>query len=199
MNFYLQNICSIADPKENIQMLEGIPKWRRDKILRYIKAEDRKLSYAAWRLLERVLPLNGGNICDVSVGENGKLKCVNVQFSLSHSGDFVLCVVGKKDIGCDIERVEKFPPEVAEHCFTARERQYAYSAESEEERNLRFYKLWTIKESYLKMTGEGLQVPAECIEVDAVNMKLYRNNTPTPCRLQSLKITNYTLSICEQK
>jgi 4'-phosphopantetheinyl transferase len=197
MNLYLQNVATLPDPKENKDMLSGIPKWRKEKILKYLLPCDRKLSFGAWRLLEKALELNGNSAKDVTIGNNGKLKINNLNFNLSHSADMVLCAVGDAPIGCDIEKVVDAPFEVAEHYFKIKERQYIAKGLSDNEKCRRFFRLWTMKESYLKMTGEGMSLSPERIEVDLNTLTIFRDNVPQPCNLQNFTFNDYEISICE--
>jgi 4'-phosphopantetheinyl transferase len=197
MNIYLQDVTNLPDPKEDEDMLVGIPEWRKEKILRYTFPQGRKLSLGIWKLLEKALELNGDCARDVFVGENGKLYAQKTKFNLSHSGDKVLCVVSENIIGCDIEEVTKIPVEVCEHCFTQNEQNYIFGGNGEEEKNKRFFKLWTMKESYLKMTGEGITFSPARIEIDLSLNKVFRDGILQPCNLFNFFLQNYEISICE--
>jgi 4'-phosphopantetheinyl transferase len=109
----------------------------------------------------------------------------------------VLCAIGDEPIGCDIEKVVDAPFEVAEHYFKIKERQYIAEGLSDNEKCRRFFRLWTMKESYLKMTGEGMSVSPERIEVDLNTLTILRDNTPQPCNLQNFTLNDYEISICE--
>jgi 4'-phosphopantetheinyl transferase len=205
MNIYMQNVADFPDPKGNEGVLKGIPIWRQEKILRYLMPQDRKLSLGVWRLLEKALELNGVSVSEVTADDKGKLKCPHVSFSLSHSDDMALCVVAKNAIGCDIERVEKAPLNVAEKFFTPSEQGYVLSGASQEEVSRRFFIVWTLKESYLKMTGEGIGFSPSRLSVDIgtlkdslTNIAILRDGNPTPCRLQNFAVGDYVVSICEQ-
>lgn len=199
MNLFLWNVADMADPKEHEELLAGVPEWRREKILRYLLPSDRKLSLGAWRLLEKALELNGLAASDVTIGQNGKLQCGKLHFNLSHSVDMALCVVSDVPVGCDIEKVKKAPNEVAEHTFTANERKYLAAGCDEAECNHRFFKVWTIKESYLKMTGEGIQLPLTRVEIDFDTMSILRDGQVQPCAVQNFSLGEYEISICEWK
>lgn len=85
-----------------------------------------------------------------------------IHFSLSHSGDYVACIVSDKLCGIDIEKhSEKREYEkIAKRVCTENELKYVDSQKA-------FYDIWTLKESMLKATGEGLSLDmrkAEFIE-----------------------------------
>jgi 4'-phosphopantetheinyl transferase len=211
MNIFFQNVSAFTDPKDDGGVLCGIPEWRKEKILRYILPQDRKLSLGAWRLLEKALTTFKLSAADVTVGKNGKLECKGCAFSLSHSAEMVLCVAAKNpvgsdtkvghniEVGCDIEKVRSVPVGVAQRYFTPSEQTALDKCTTDEERNRLFFRLWTMKESYLKMTGEGLNFSPARVEINLKNMTVLRDNIPQPCTLQSLYISGYEISICEKK
>ncbi len=79
-------------------------------------------------------------------------------FSLSHSGDHALLAVSAgAPVGADLERVREGLAEApsAERYFSEPERTELQSLEGSQ-RVQRFFQLWTLKEAYLKATGEGV-------------------------------------------
>lgn len=99
-------------------------------------------------------------------------------FSLSHSGDYVLCALSDEEVGADIQRipgadVKKILREeqIAERFFTEQERIWyqqedvAASFLSEQKRR-RFYRIWAAKEAYMKWTGNGLTEGISAFGVD---------------------------------
>ena len=84
--------------------------------------------------------------------ENGKPVADHLHFNISHAGDYVVGVVSDDEVGCDIERNVNAPLEIAEHYFHSTEREYIEAASDP---GKAFFTLWTLKESYMKMTGRG--------------------------------------------
>lgn len=195
-DYYLRHVDSLPDPKENRAVLQGIPDWRIEYILRYLRACDRKLSLGAWRLMEEILKQHGFSAENVKIGVNGKPECEGVYFNLSHSGDMVLCVAGDVPVGCDIEKVTDAPLEVAERYFSEKERRYIDEAPNIPEVNRRFFRLWTMKESYLKMTGEGMNLSPERIEIDCNALAVLRDGVLQSCTLKNISHEDYEISIC---
>lgn len=196
MEYYLRHVHSLPDPRENRAVLQGIPDWRIEYILRYLRACDRKLSLGAWRLMEEALEKHGLPTENVTIGLNGKPECEGAYFNLSHSDDTVLCAVSDIPVGCDIEKVTDVPLEVADRYFSERERRYIDEAQNLPEVNRRFFRLWTMKESYLKMTGEGMDISPERIEIDLDTLTVLRDGVMQSCTLENISHEDYEISIC---
>ncbi|MCH5344806.1 MAG: 4'-phosphopantetheinyl transferase superfamily protein [Acetatifactor sp.] len=78
-------------------------------------------------------------------------------FNLSHSGDYVICAVSEREVGADIQKMQMQGTErLANRFFSEEERKLLQSCDSSEHRLEIFYRLWTRKEAYGKLTGEGI-------------------------------------------
>lgn len=92
--------------------------------------------------------------------EHGKPFLVdyrNYFFNISHAGDYVICAISDGKIGCDIERIAACKLNVAKRFFSKKEYEQLMSLELDTDAQTNcFYRMWTFKESYLKMTGTGL-------------------------------------------
>lgn len=94
---------------------------------------------------------------DFVYGERSKPYFRNLPyfFNLSHSGDYVVCGFSGGEIGADIQKhggrcLEK----LAERFFTREEN--AALKEAGDGKEKLFYRLWTRKEAYGKLTGKGV-------------------------------------------
>lgn len=105
-------------------------------------------------------------------GEHGKpmlaesTRAGAVEFNASGSEDLAVCAVtvGHK-LGVDIELCRPGHDDAfIEQCVSPAERQ-VYWGLSPEERPAAFYRLWTLKEAYLKATGAGLSRALSSFEV----------------------------------
>ena len=88
----------------------------------------------------------------------------DIHFSLSHSGDRVMCAVSRSPVGCDVEEAEETEADLRRiryvaRCLTESERELALTDPSA------FYRIWTLKESFVKMTGQGLVIPLSSFEI----------------------------------
>ena len=134
------------------------PRWRQEKIDTLRRLPDKIQSLGAGILLQKALP--GADLTQIRFGENGKpyLPGYEMQFNLSHAGDWALCAVGNAALGCDIEQMRSYKMSMAHRFFCAEETRMLEDAEGEIQQDL-FFRLWTLKESFLKAVGEGLSKP----------------------------------------
>lgn len=162
MKLYRININDLDDPQQNKGLLESVGVKRRKKILRYYRPKDRKRSLGAGIIIEQILKENGLSEDHLKYSENGKPVADNLFFNVSHAGDYVVGVSSDCDVGCDIEKIIDAPIEIAEHYFNQSEIEYI---KSESDKNKAFFTLWTLKESYMKMTGMGMSLPLDSFEI----------------------------------
>ena len=111
------------------------------------------------------LPLAIGNT------EKGKPYFINLplSFNLSHSGLYAACAFGDRDIGLDIQILSKASEKLCGRFFTENERRYLRDC-SDTDRA--YTRIWCMKESYIKLLGEGLRVPLESFSVSPEQLSL---------------------------
>jgi 4'-phosphopantetheinyl transferase len=83
-----------------------------------------------------------------------------LQFNLSHSGEIALYAVAcERQIGIDIERLRPFSEleQIAKRFFSNREYE-ELRALSPSQQHDAFFRYWTLKEAYVKATGQGLSL-----------------------------------------
>lgn len=88
--------------------------------------------------------------------ESGKPYAPEGYFSISHSGNYVVCAVSDRAVGVDVECVRPIPQRVTQRYFTEDERKLVDSDE------VQFWRIWTGKEALCKRTGEGLAGLRHC-------------------------------------
>ena len=162
MKLYRIHIHNFDDPLQNKRLLELVGTERRKKVIRYRMPDDRKRSLAAGLIIQKILNENGLSEDSLKYSENGKPLADNLFFNISHAGDYVVGVSSDREVGCDIEKIVDAPLEVADRFFHLKEAEYIKSAE---DKNRAFFTLWTLKESYMKMTGRGMNLPLDSFEV----------------------------------
>ena len=145
---------------------------------RFVKESDRQ-KYIAGRVIVRNLLARyvGGSPESISfsLGEHGKpyLEDNSLQFNFSHVGDYLLLGVTRDQaIGVDIEhhRENKEHLEIAKRFFAASEYEKLLALPAQDQKKY-FYHCWTLKEAFIKATGQGLSFGLSNFEVDLSGMK----------------------------
>lgn len=135
-----------------------LPPERQAKVLRYRKETDRIQCVAAWLLLRKACKelLSLHEVPPLAFGKHGKPffpSLPQVNFNLSHCSEAVACVVDYVPVGIDIETVKPISKELMDYVLNDEEyHQVIASAQPD----VTFMKLWTQKESFLKLSGNGL-------------------------------------------
>lgn len=94
---------------------------------------------------------------DLVYNEFGKpsLKRKDIFYNISHSGKYVTCAISNKIVGIDIQKhIEKFEEIIS--FFSISEKEYLASIPFQKLLIKEFFKIWTVKESYVKFLGRGL-------------------------------------------
>ena len=77
--------------------------------------------------------------------------------------------------------------------FNSPEAEYIAASQ---DKNRAFFKLWTLKESYMKMTGRGMSIPLDSFEVvPAGNGFMLGKSLKNPCIFQTMEFEGYMFSI----
>lgn len=152
---------------------------RKEKVSKFHFDEDKKRSILAEVLLRHSLKRDFGMTNDhihFTINEYGKPSLQNfdhIHFNLAHSGDWVVCAVSDTPIGIDIEQVAMIEMDIAKAYFTSSEYQDILSQPKDKQIQY-FYKLWTLKESYVKAEGKGLTIPLDsfsfCIQPETIQL-----------------------------
>ena len=157
MIYLFDRIASFSD-ELFWRSLKVIPKERVEKAMKFRNMLDRKLSVIAYLLLVYGLKKEYGIFEELTFGfrENEKPYLRNypeIFFNISHCKYGVVCAISPKEVGIDIEGIESYDDEVAK--YISNEEEYNKLIHSKNPR-VEFCKLWTVKESVLKFTGEGI-------------------------------------------
>ncbi len=145
------------------EKLKLLSPYRQQKIAILRHERDKNRSLAAGLLLDHALAAFGlqERSVEYEIGEWGKpaLKYhPEICFSLSHSGSYAICTIGDKPVGNDIERIREGRLKVADRFFAKEELSWLYETEREEGRMQRMFRLWTMKESFVKAIGRGMSL-----------------------------------------
>ena len=131
---------------------------RRDDAMRYRQDLDRRLNLAAYMLLQQAMRLEFGieRLPRFSYGPNGKpffAEYPDIHFNLSHCREAAACVVATQPVGIDVECVDSYDKQLLPLTMNEAEQQFILSSSHPA---ISFIGLWTIKESLLKLTGQGI-------------------------------------------
>lgn len=176
--------------------LDDVSAYRREKLNKSKQLLNKKQGLGAELLLnfavkeicpELALPLN------IQLGQYGKPFCeeLPICFSLSHSGNFSACAVCETEIGLDIQKPSCFKENLAKRYFTLTEREYIYNSE---DRDKAFTKIWTMKESYIKALGTGLNTAMNSFSV--IPEPYVSSESSEIFRIYSSSIENSCFSVC---
>lgn len=141
--------CDIAklDPLYD-EILCRLPKERRQKAEKLLHKKDKLLSAAAGLMVIKIFGKDAFE--KIVYNEHGKPFFEHGKsFSVSHSGRFSVIAVSDDDIGVDIEERETINPALEKRCFKEDEQAFAKMSTDD------FLRVWTAKESVLKLLGTG--------------------------------------------
>ena len=165
--YYLFQYSTDDDIDQSIlkYYLEFLPQKFKEEVLKYRRWDDRynclfgKLmvymgsylfGYNAF-MFEKILKDNYGK---------PYMEDSNFNFNISHSGNTVVCVFSKQEIGVDIEEINDIEFDLFKDVFTRDELK-----DIEAQGLDTFYKYWTKKESVVKAVGKGMSIPLTEIEI----------------------------------
>lgn len=125
-------------------------------------------------------------------GEYGKpyLKDTNIHFNISHSGSMAMCALHDGPVGADIEMIKPYSDAVPKRIMSDEELKFYRSSP---DREALFFKIWTLKEAYLKFTGTGLCALGS-ITVYPSNGGI--NTNAKGCDFKLIDIHGYQAAVC---
>ncbi len=164
LKIYAMSLFPLEEEKTFQENLRKISEERRKKIEKLKNKKSQRQSLGAWLLLEYGLKELGISMGKMRSNSNGKLylkEREDVDFNISHSGDYAACAIGYGEgrgikVGVDLEKKKKRKHlSMAERFFSLEEYEKIKRLKEEEGLEL-FYSLWTEKESYVKAIGIGI-------------------------------------------
>lgn len=149
---YWADVTPLLEEKIYQSIYRMIPDYRKEKADRNRFKEDRALSIGAWRLHMLAKEKLG-------LGADST-------FNLSHSGKYVLVsiVPGKAKVGCDVEMMKELREPLARRYFCKAEYDWMMN-QAEAARREAFYRLWVLKESFMKATRYGMKLGLDTFEL----------------------------------
>lgn len=155
-----------------------LPEERKTKVLCYRREIDRKLSVASYLLLIYALykefNLSNPVIAYTDKGKPYMPDHPDIHFNISHCPLGCVCAVSDKPIGVDVQDIRPFFHDIANHCCSSGE---LLLLTQSADPALHFTRMWAMKESYLKMTGEGIAKSLHAIDTTGVYNTLHTTFT----------------------
>ena len=146
--------------------LAEISMQRREQALRFRYESRQRQSVAAYMQLKKGLQREYGIEENPQFGfcKGGKPYISGhdeIHFSLSHCKTAVACALSSSPVGIDIERIRPLNRLLAKRVLSETELQGVLGGQRPD---VEFIRLWTLKESYLKLTGEGIRRDLKTID-----------------------------------
>ena len=129
-------------------------------------------------------------------GKRGKPHLPNnAPFNISHAGDFAVLALSQQPVGVDLERIRPIDwQRIALRFFHPEERAYLSKSGEPE---MDFFRIWTLKESYLKAEGTGFSISPASFAVLPAGAQSARFLGETAFRFSRLAaFPGYCLSVC---
>ena len=121
-------------------------------LLRFMLSEATGVSTSQWRFV---------------TGEFGKpalapdFRECKLHFNISHTRGLVACAIARQEVGLDVERSDRtIDLDIARRYFAPEEVRLLSSLPPGQQGNA-FFRFWSLKEAFIKATGEGLSRPLD--------------------------------------
>ena len=166
--------------------------------------EKRQLHDHAHKLLRECLKLRCVEYNDttpITKGKFGKPALAerpDIHYNLSHANGIAACMISDYECGIDCENVRSYRPNVAKRVFSENE-QKMFEAAPENEKDILFFRLWTLKEAYVKAIGVGISYPMNSVEFSFSGDEIISNRDECRFRQYTIDGGKYIVSVCELK
>ncbi len=216
LKIYVADTAALSEESVFWDYMDKVDETRREKVWQCRNEEDRKRSLLAGYLIQvgmkNWIGERGGEQEDTAplalvytYGENGKpfLKDYGeVCFSLSHSGKYAAGAFSNHDVGIDVQKHRGTRYDMAGRFF-AEEDKALLERLGEENSNDNFYRIWAVKESYMKLTGEGMRQGLDATVVEPAGEGLQRGRvrrkdgrTGNAYFVISDRLEEYSIAVC---
>lgn len=196
------DVQPLNDDKIFQHFYNNVSEERQNKINSFRFRKDKNLSLGASVLLDEGLKKYYGlREKNMTYGsrKNKKPYFINapeIFFNVTHSETMAAVVFSGGEIGIDIEKINGADLKIAKRFFAEEEYNHILSAENQSKE---FYRLWTLKESFMKVTGLGLQLPLNQFCIKFNENKIYADCDVIKDKLyfyENNSVDGYCLSVC---
>lgn len=194
MKIYKYDISDVTQTDLDI-LFEAMSPERQSEVLKIVNQKKKIPKIISDYLCRKAV----SEFCDISPekieflkNDYGKpfAKDLPVHFSVSHSGNMVVCAVSDREIGIDIEKIRPINLKAAKKFATEKELEYIYSGEN------RFFEIWTLKEAYFKCIGTGLGADIKDVAFEIQDDKIHCSDNSFRCSFVNIR-SGYICSVCE--
>ncbi len=186
IKIYRADTALLSDEESVLKKLVFLDDVRRQKVWQCRNLEDKKRSLLAGYLIQagakEWMTEEGGlqrNAKPLSLSyvysEYGKpyLKGKeNLYFNISHSRNYVVCAFSNQEVGIDIQVHRKGKGNIVRRFFPPEDQQLMERLVREGADPERiFFRMWAVKEAYMKLTGEGMRQGLDQSVIEMENRK----------------------------
>ena len=160
--------------------------------------KDKVLSVGSGLLLNHIYYLYGiSNDIKIIYNENNKPYLENnfIYFNLSHKDNIVVCTVCDSEIGVDIEKITEVDEKLI-YYINKEEEFNEFKNYFHYDDNKAFYKLWTIKESFMKYLGKGLSAGIKDLVVKTDPLRIFYKDENYKVFFKEHLYQDYIITIC---
>ncbi len=163
---YLADLHILKDPQIYEKYYCALPQWRKEKVDRIKSPKNKIQSLGAWSLFTAAVAQSPLDFQPLLESQEDFLE--KTWINISHSGSYALCAISDDPaakVGCDIECLHDFRESLARRCFCNSEYRHLMGTTDPKEQAELFYRYWVLKESFLKVTRQGLKLDTRSFEI----------------------------------
>lgn len=116
----------------------------------------------------------------------------DIYFNISHCANMVVCCVDSNNIGIDVEYIKTFNKYAFNKVLSECEK---YQVNKAINKNKEFFRLWTLKESFVKNIGIGISYPLKNIVFKLTDKNIISNQNKN--FIQYIIEDKFVISVCK--
>ncbi len=194
-----RDVHRIMKGKELQQAILSLKNSRKNEILAKTNIKAQLQSTAVTLLLEELLEKNGIEEYEMNKDPLGKpyfSTPKEVFVSLSHSYDMVACAISNHPVGIDVQFMKEFSYTRFSNRFFSEEEREQLAMVSNDEKKKIFYQIWTAKESYQKMIGQGIVKALGSIIVQCKEQIVTNRSGKSIGKISFMQENEYCICVC---
>lgn len=198
---YLMDAAQLENNELYFQAYLSCSSYRRGKVDKLKFDKDKRLSLAVGILMNYGLEKYGLAEADMAyeTTKEGKPTIVgrpDIFFNASHSGQYATVCFSDTPIGVDLQEFCKFNPNIAKRFFAESEYQAMMKLQEERQKE-RFFRLWALKEAYIKFTGRGMNQELDSFYFDFDTENNLDQSSFTDCYFKEyVPRVGYRMAVC---